>query len=100
MLVEVELRAFDHRADEIKNKYNVGYANEGIRYVDLPDENVVREEMFLNSEDAKSYMLEWVWHYGQNDFQPKQQRSLMVGDVVRLYDRRYKVDDIGFEEIN
>ena len=98
MLVEVEMRAWDDhpRAQE----KGLGFENEGVRMVNVPDDNVVSEEKFNKDADAQMYLLEWVWHYGQNDFQPSStQRSLMVGDVVRLYGRRFKVDNFGFSEV-
>jgi len=97
MLVEVEMRAWDDhpRADE----KGLGYVNEGLRYVDIPDKDVVPEQRF--NDDTMYIMLNSVWHYGQNDFQPStRQRSLMVGDIVRLYGRRFKIDNFGFSEVN
>ena len=99
MLVEVEMRAWDNhpRADE----NNLGYLNEGLRYVKLPNKDVFSKKHFNSSLSIRYMMLNAVWHYGQNDFQPKShQRSLMVGDVVRLYGRRFKIDNFGFSEIN
>lgn len=100
MLVEVELRGFDHHLKEIKEHHKVGFEYEGIREVYVPDdENVVEKSDFLVDKECRNYVLELVWKYGQNDFQPKQQRSLMVGDIVRLYNRRFRVENEGFSEV-
>lgn len=44
---------------------------------------------------------ELVFYYGQNDHQPKQQRSVSVGDVIELpvSGNEYRVACIGFERL-
>jgi len=44
-------------------------------------------------------LLERAFYYGQNDIQPKKQRSVSVGDVVRWKGRRFIARTLGFEEI-
>lgn len=75
MTIEVEMLAF---------------GNGEIRQVDIPDEKV--------SDDVDA-MLELAFHYGQNDFQPKNHPSVSVGDVVRYNGERYKVEMIGFKKV-
>lgn len=87
MLFEVELKGFDKKSNETRN-------------VDVPDNETPEEEMFKTEEAAKWSLLNSIWHYGQNDFQPKSnQRSLMVGDVIRAYGRRFRINNFGFSEI-
>lgn len=76
MKYEVELHAFD--------------GNGELRIVDVPQNEVV------SNEDE---LLDVIFKYGQNDFQPKNQRSVSVEDVIRLNDKRFRVDDFGFSEI-
>jgi len=87
MLVEVELRAFRNDTGQIRN-------------VELPNLLYLPSRFAIeNDEESRMFVLEKIWMYGQNDFQPKQQRSVSVGDVVRLYDRKFEVAMLGFEEI-
>lgn len=59
-----------------------------IRRVDVPADEV------RGADDDQ--ILELVFRYGQNDFQPKQMSSVSVGDVVRLNGKRYRVEPMGF----
>jgi hypothetical protein len=44
--------------------------------------------------------LDHIFYYGQNDFQPVANHcSVSVGDIIRLEDKRYRVDAVGFTEI-
>ena len=46
-------------------------------------------------------VLEKVWYYGQNDFQRKPVRSLMVGDIVLLKNETcWQVSAFGFDDIS
>lgn len=40
-----------------------------------------------------------VFHYGQNDFQPKDHCSVSVGDVIELNDDKYAVLPVGFRKL-
>lgn len=75
MIVEVEMLAF---------------GNGEIREVEVPDGEVTSDV---------DQMLELVFHYGQNDFQPKNHPSVSVGDVVRLNNERYAVAGLGFRKV-
>lgn len=86
MVFEVELRAF--RDGEI-------------REVNVPEE--VFNELETNNE-----VLEAVFKFGQNDFQPKNQPSVSMGDVIIIpsfkrrggtIDRRFEVAMFGFKEV-
>lgn len=71
----------------------VGFGDRGVRFVDidLPD--------LPNQDDPydMDYVLNEVFHLGQNDFQPKDVRSVSVGDVVEL---RFRVESVGFSLIS
>lgn len=98
MLVEVELRAFDDNPKAVRA--GLGYLNAGLRYINVPNKEVPNENMFHNEESAMYSLLNSIWHWGQNDFQPKTTtRSLMAGDVIRIYNRRFKIDMVGFSEL-
>jgi hypothetical protein len=44
--------------------------------------------------------LDYIFYHGQNDFQPvANQRSVSVGDMIRLEGNRYRVDAVGFTDI-
>lgn len=76
MIVEVEMRAFGGgkiRPVEIPDEYK-----------DIPDEEV----------------LDIVFYWGQNDFQPLPYPSVSVGDVVRLNGSLYACRSTGWEKIN
>lgn len=75
MIIEVEMLAF---------------GNGEIREVEVPDGEVTSDV---------DQMLELVFHYGQNDFQPKNHPSVSVGDVVRLNNERYAVAGLGFRKV-
>lgn len=75
MIYEVELRA---------------YGGGAIREVSVPE-----SEMWHSDEQ----LLDLIFKYGQNDFQPRQLPSVSVGDVIRLLDKKFLVKSIGFQEI-
>lgn len=80
MIVEVEMVAFEPVGKTF-----------GIREVEIPDEEACRA-----SQDK---LFELVFHYGQNDVQPKRTPSVSVGDVIRLDKRRFLVASTGFREL-
>lgn len=66
-----------------------------IRVVDVPDEEVPE-----GIDTPANELLEKIFKYGQNDFQPLENRSLSVGDVVKLSKNVYfEVKDIGWNQI-
>ena len=40
-----------------------------------------------------------IFHFGQNDFQPKPMRSVSVGDIIRAGTDRFIVKGMGFEQV-
>ena len=96
MLVEVELRAFDDSPKAVEK--GLGYLDAGLRYVHI-DKPELSDEKLEMYPDAIWHYLNKVWEMGQNDFQPKEQRSLMVGDIVRIFGRKFKIGDFGFDEV-
>lgn len=66
----------------------VGFGDRGVRFVDidLPDD-----------ENRMSYVLGEAFRLGQNDFQPKDVRSVSVGDIIEL---KFKVENVGFSLIS
>ena len=63
-----------------------------IREVDIPD----NEWQECTTTEHK---LDAVFHWGQNDFQPKPCPSVSVGDVIELDGRYHMVEIIGFNRI-
>lgn len=79
MKIRVHLLAYDHK--------------ERIRHVTVPDIVAAKcrtEEDVLNA----------VFYYGQNDFQPLPMPSVSAGDVVFLGEKIYRIDDVGFSEMS
>lgn len=44
-------------------------------------------------------ILDEVYHWGQNDFQPQQHPSVSMGDVIRHDDGKYIVCSVGFKKL-
>lgn len=65
-----------------------------VREVDVSDQ-VLREMDF-----TKESLLDKIFYYGQNDFQPLRCRSVSVGDVIIVHGHLYLVDRTGFKEID
>lgn len=76
MIFQVEMLAFGNWGE--------------IREVEVPDNLVT---------DNTDEMLENVFHYGQNDFQPQQHPSVSMGDVIRLDGQKFLVCDFGFRPL-
>ena len=54
----------------------------------------------LEGEQSNEELLDLTFYYGQNDFQPQPQRSVSVGDVIKLPDGSlHKVLGSGFEAL-
>ena len=62
-----------------------------LRYVSVPSDELVNKSV--------PEILELVFHYGQNDFQPMQCPSVSVRDFVLYEDGVYVVSDFGFKEL-
>ena len=59
------------------------------RFVDVPDDEVT---------SCHEELLELVFHFGQNDFQPVSNRpSVSVGDIVHINEFRYRCEPVGWK---
>lgn len=58
-----------------------------VRLVNVPDEEVT---------SCHDKLLELIFYYGQNDFQPRRQPSLSVGDIVHIDECRYLCEPVGW----
>jgi hypothetical protein len=67
----------------------VGFGDKGVRFVDIELPGLPNQDDPYDME----YILNEVFHLGQNDFQSKDVRSVSVGDIVEL---KFRVDPIGF----
>jgi hypothetical protein len=73
----------------------VGFQSFDTREVAVPDASVELVEKGFASVES---LLETVFRYGQNDFQPLPKRSVSSGDIIFLQDKAYRVENIGFSE--
>jgi hypothetical protein len=58
-----------------------------VRCINLNEDMGLTGDMLEGAEDDDGWLgqlLELIWKYGQNDFQERECRSLMVGDVIVL----------------
>lgn len=70
----------------------LAFADPGtVREVEVPVEKV--------SEKIHS-LLDAIYYYGQNDFQPKNCPSLSVADVIEVDDDKYLICSFGFRKLN
>lgn len=69
-----------------------------VRGVEVPDE---RLEGHINIADDLNVavVLDLVYHYGQNDFQPQKNPSVSMADVIVYNDERYLVCGFGFRKL-
>ena len=79
MIIEVEMLAFGNE----------------IREVDIPDEVC----LIHGWDEDPNRVLDSVFYYGQNDFQPRNQPSVSAGDVIRWKDNKYLVAGMGFKQL-
>lgn len=73
MIVEVEMLAFGEPGE--------------VRKVEIPE----------NLDNVT--VLDSVFHYGQNDFQPQNHPSVSAGDVIRYKGENYLVASVGFKKL-
>jgi hypothetical protein len=76
MIIEVEMLAFGNPGE--------------VRPVEIPNQDV---SLPVNE------LLEVVFYWGQNDFQPQQHPSVSAGDVVRIGDDRYLCRGVGWKKL-
>jgi hypothetical protein len=69
-----------------------------------PNDRSKIRKVFIDDTKAEyasqDELLEAVFHYGQNDFQPQQIPSVSVGDVIQQNNKYFMVKSLGFEEIS
>ena len=69
-----------------------------------PNDRSQIRKVFIDDNKAEyasqEELLEAVFHYGQNDFQPQQLPSVSVGDVIQLNNKYFMVKSLGFEELS
>lgn len=77
MIIEVEMLAFGQPGE--------------VRKVNVPDDKC------LNTDPEN--ILEAVFYYGQNDFQPQNHPSVSAGDVIRWNNENHLVAGMGFKKL-
>lgn len=102
MIFEVEMHAFAHGV---------------IREVDVPTEEMNKHLPLSPAHDGvltenKAAILDLIFHYGQNDFQPRALPSVSVGDIIRfgvvyknrlnegVFQERWAILAIGFRKVD
>jgi hypothetical protein len=71
-----------------------------IRKVTIPEDEPAYDAFNTTTEDVLDLVFKW----GQNDFQPQRMPSVSVGDVIRIPDGyggwdAYRVEPIGFQKL-
>ncbi len=85
--VEVHMLAFaTEKGEEVK-----------VRKVDVPKEEW--NELKVDDRHFLDARLGLVYHYGQNDFQPKRINSVSAGDVIYFCNTYYMVCGVGFKQL-
>ncbi len=87
MIIPVHMFAFADEGDRSK-----------VRPVEVPI--APGKQNPISSQDELSSLLELVFKYGQNDFQPKQFPSVSVGDVADINGRYFMVMVAGWKELS
>ena len=70
-----------------------------IRHVDLPIYTELPDGLQLDDVELDK-LLEMVFRYGQNDYQPQPMPSVSVGDVIQVFNRYFMVKSMGFKELS
>lgn len=65
-----------------------------VRHVDIPDEEYVK------CDGIPEQVLDLVFRYGQNDFQPQEFYSVSVGDVAQVGFEYFMVMPIGWKQLS
>jgi hypothetical protein len=69
----------------------LAFGGGAIREVELPS---------TTKWDSDPELLNAIFMYGQNDFQPRPFPSVSVGDVIRLPNAKYRVESFGFNRVD
>lgn len=64
-----------------------------IRSITVPDSE-------YNACTTREEVLNLIYHYGQNDFQPQRCYSVSVGDVIEVDGAFHAVSPVGFREVS
>lgn len=87
--------------DELYHSLKIeGYSDNEIKFriVSVPG-NELKKVAHADTVSIED-ILEKIFHYGQNDFQPiKGSPSVSVGDIIYFLERKFKVESVGFTEI-
>jgi hypothetical protein len=67
-----------------------------VREVDVPDEELSRK---TTKTTQQNFVLELIFKYGQNDFQPQQMPSVSMGDVIEYEGKFFAVCALGFRRL-
>jgi hypothetical protein len=86
--ISVHMLAFADKGDKTK-----------IRPVEIPADHVAGG-IGPDDEEYLDMVLEQVFKFGQNDFQPRPMPSVSVGDVAEIGDRLFMVMPMGWHEIS
>lgn len=86
------------------NVYMLAFMEGQIREVNVPDE-VVAECARIDTEDKIGpnvpTILDKIYYYGQNDFQPVKDRcSVSMCDVIEFNNQMWLVDGCGFKQLS
>jgi hypothetical protein len=83
---------------KVEVEVNAHRTNQQIRVVEIPADKIPPNA--APTPELLDTVLGLVFHYGQNDFQPRPCPSVSVGDVIRFGERRYRVDPVGFTRVS
>lgn len=87
MIIPVHMFAFAEEGDRSR-----------VRLVDIPISPGAKQDPIASKEELNS-VLELVYKYGQNCFQPKPSPSVSVGDVAEINGRYFMVMVSGWKEL-
>ena len=77
--------------------FSFGKENE-VREVEVPDERI-KNNVNVADDANIAVVLDLVYHYGQNDVQPKQHPSVSMADIIVYNDEKYLVCSAGFRRL-
>lgn len=87
MIIPVHMFAFADEGDRSR-----------IRNVEIPIDPGIKQNPIASKDELNS-LLELVFKFGQNDFQPKPTPSVSVGDVAEINGRYWMVMSFGWKEL-
>jgi len=69
------------------------------RPVDIP-KDVMLNILGAEPEDREIELLEQIFRFGQNDFQPKPHYSVSVGDVAFVNNQMFRCESVGWKKLS